>query len=147
MPGTNVWSMVFVIGVFAVAIGMASALINMWRRYVTHVKVALEKKVVTPSWVGPALTTLMDVGVLALAATLGWNAMVNVTTSRSDYQSPSEVQEQKKVLESQLPSNEQLDAARTEQKQRAQVKPHKEALDSFDESMAKEAEKIKQRNK
>ena len=76
-----------------------------------------------------------------------WNAMVNATTSRSDYKAPAEIQDLKKIQESQLPSPEDLDKTRAEQKQRAQSKPHKEALDSYDESMKREEEKIKQRNK
>jgi len=45
-----------------------------------------------------------------------------------------------------VPSSEELNKARAEQKETQQVKPHKEALDSFDESMKREAEKIRQRS-
>ena len=147
MPGTNVWSVVFVLFALVVAALISGPLINMWRRFFVDYSKAIEKDVRTPSGVGPTVVTILIVGIFILAVTLGWNAMVNVTTSRSDYKAPAEIQEQKKVQESQLPSSEDLDKTRAEQKERAQSKPHKEALDSYDESMKREAEKIKQRNK
>ena len=147
MPGTNIWSVVFWIAAIVVAVGIASPLINMWRRYVQVAAKAIEKDVPIPPWVGPTVTTVVAIGVYILVATLGWNAMNNITTSRSEYQSSAEIQEQKKVQESQLPSTEELDAARDAQKERAQTKPHQKALESFDESMGREADKIRQRNK
>jgi hypothetical protein len=91
--------------------------------------------------------TALTIGGYILVATLGWNAMNNITTSRSEYQSSAEIQEQKKVQDSQLPIDYELDAARDAQRERAQVKPHQKALESYDDSMTREAEKIRQRNK
>lgn len=147
MPGTNVWSVVFWIVALVLAAGLVQQLIVLWRRYVKDVKRALEKEVRTPSWVGPAVVTIFGIGAFALITTLGWNAIVNATTSTTvKYVNPAAAQEQKKVLESQLPSQEEIDQARAKQKERQQVRPHKEALDSFDESMKREAEKIRQRS-
>ena len=146
MPGTNVWSVVFWIVALVVAFVAINLLYNMWTRYVEDLNKAIEKEAKTPSWLGPVVTTVLTVGIFALAITLGWNAMVNATTSRSDYKAPAEVQDLKKVQESQLPGPEDLDKTRAEQKKRAQSNPHKEALNSFDESMKREEEKIHQRN-
>lgn len=147
MPGTNVWSVVFIVGALIVAVFLLPPLINMWRRYVRNATKAFQKDVEPPSWSGPLLVTVAVVGIYVVAVTLGWNAMVNVTTSTSiKYVNPAAAQEQKKVLESQLPNSEELGQVRVEQKDRQQVKPHKEALDSFDESMKREADKIRQRS-
>lgn len=147
MPGTNIWSVVFCFVTALVALVIVVPLISMWRRWFKHVDVALEKNVPAPSPVGPGFVTILTVGIFIVAVTLGWNAMVNVTTSTSNYINPAEAQEHKKVQESQLPSNEELDKTRDEQRQRQQVSPHKKAIDSFDESMKREEERIKQRNK
>jgi hypothetical protein len=122
-------------------------LVVMWAGYIKDIETAVKKEVKTPSWVGPGVTTIFTIGVFALATTLGWNAMVNLTTSTTvKYVNPAAAQEQKNVSESQLPTSQELDQVRTEQKERQQVNPHKEALDSFDESMKLEAEKIRQRS-
>lgn len=147
MPGTNVWSMVFVIVALMVAIAITASVVRMWHRYLTAVGWSYKKLTSShPPWSGPTTVTIIAIGTYILAATLGWNAMVNVTTSRSNYKVPAEIQEQKKVQESQLPSAEELDQTRAEQKLRGQTKPHKETLDSFDESMKREEEKIRQRS-
>ena len=147
MPGTNIWGAVFCIGAIVVAVLVVSPLINMWRRYFADVVTAIQKKVKEPSWVGPTITTVLCIGVYAVVATLGWNAMVNATATSSDYKPPAEVQEQKRIQDSQLPASPALDASRADQKARQQDKPYKEALTSYDEAMAKEAEKIKQRTR
>lgn len=146
MPGTNVWSVIFVCAALIVAIVILAPLINMWRRYVADVKDAFAKKSKQPSWVGPMAVSCLACGAFVVSLTLGWNAMVNETTSRSNYKAPAEIQEQKKVQEAQTPSVEEMDAARAEHKQRAQSKPHKDALDTFDDAMKREEEKIKQRS-
>ena len=147
MPGTNVWSVVFWIITLMVAVVITHYLIVMWAGYIKDVKTAVKKEVKAPSWVVPVQVTVFAVGVFALTITLGWNAMVNATTSTTVKNvNPSAVQEQKKVLESQLPTSQEFDQVRAEQKERQRVNPHKEALDSFDESMKLEAEKIRQRS-
>jgi hypothetical protein len=147
MPGTNVWSVVFTVAAAIIMVLLIAPMVNMWRRYVRNADKAIEKGVEPPSWTGPAVMTIAAIGIYALAVTLGWNAMTNTTTSTEVRQkNPAAVQEQKKVQESQVPSSKELNKARTEQKDVQQVKPHKEALDSFDESMKREAEKIRQRS-
>ena len=79
-------------------------------------------------------------------ATLGGNGIVQQTANSSDYKNPAEVREHKKIQGSELPSSPALDEARAELKTRQQDKPHQQAIESFDEKMAKEAEKIRQRN-
>jgi hypothetical protein len=146
MPGTNVWSVCFYVAAIVVAVLGASVLLSMWNRFAKDAEKAIEKNVRPPSWAGPAVVTVLVVGVYLVAVTLGWNAMVNVTTSNSTYTAPAEVQEHKQVQESKLPTNDEMDAARSVQKTRAQDNPHQKALDSFDEKMRRAEEESKRHN-
>lgn len=147
MPGTNVGSIIFVIVVLIVSALIVKWLADMWLKYAKDVANAIGGKASIPSWVGPTIKTIIVIGVYVLVLTLGWNMMVNVTTSTNvKHINQSAAQEQKKVLESQLPTTEELGQARDEQKDRQQTKPHVKALNTFDEKMKAEAEKIKRRS-
>ena len=147
MTGTNVWSAVFVFCALAALALLLQPLTSMWRRYFHFATVAIETKAQPPSWTGPLVTTILAVGVYAMAVTLGWNAMVNATTSTEvRYVDPQAVEEQKAVVESQLPSPDELDQARALQKERQQTRSHEEALSAFDKAMEQEAKKIRQRS-
>jgi predicted PurR-regulated permease PerM len=146
MPSNIPYSAFFVLVLVVVAILIAWPTFNMWRRFTKRVTEAIEKNVEPPSPVGAAVTTVLVVGGFILLSTMGWSQIATHTTNSSDYKNPAEVREQKKVQESELPSSPALDAARAEQKARQQDKPHQQAISSFDDAMAKEAEKIRQRN-
>lgn len=140
------WSIVFGCVSLALVVVALNHLIAMWTKFVKEARQADSGNLVSaPSWVGPAVKSILIIGVLLLALSLGWNAMVGVTSSRSNYKSSAEVQEHKVVRESQLPSAKELRATSAELKERSQS-VHKEALASFDESMKRQAEKIKLRS-
>lgn len=92
------------------------------------------------------IKTIVVVAILIVALTLAWNAKQSITTTMSTYETPAETREQKRVRESILPEQSEMDATRTEQKEKAETKPHQDALDSFDKNMEEEAKKIRQRS-
>ncbi len=144
--GTTVYSVLFFAVAIIVLILAVLYLIRVWRPAVNNIRTATrENKLVSPIVI-QLIKTIVTIVVLIVVLTLGWNVMRSITTTMSDYKSPAEISEQKKIQEGQLPEKEVLDKVRTEQKERADVKPHKDAFKSFDESMKGEAEKIKQRS-
>lgn len=144
--GTTVWGPLFVIGVLVALILVAYVLTNMWRKFATNVEKADRVGGPAPSWTNPVIVTVVVLGLYVVGLTLGWNVLQDVTTNISTYKSPAEVAEEKRVKEAQLPTKEEMDKTRQELKERAEVKPHQTAIESFDEKMKREAEKIKQRS-
>jgi hypothetical protein len=146
MPGTNVYSVLFYVGAFIAFVVGVNYLMNLWRSFTVSTQNATSKNEPMPSWVPPTIKTALVAGVMIVVFNLGWNMMQSVTTHSSNYQNPAEVAEKKKVQESKLPSTEEINATRINQRQRSEIKPHKDALDSFDKSMQEEAEKIQKRS-
>lgn len=145
MTGNSVWSVIFTLVVSIAVLFVASRLVAAWYRFAQKVNASNEAGGPFPPVVGLLAATIATIGIFILVVTLGWNAMVRTTTTMSTYKSPAETQEQQKVMESKMPTAEELDQARDDQKQR-QVKTHKEALDAFDQAAEREAKKIKQRS-
>ena len=146
MPSNLPYSVFFVIGLLVIAAVIAWPMFNMWRRFLKRFDDGVGKNIVFPSPTGPTIITILVVGGFILLATIGWNAIVSQTANSSDYKNPAEAREQKKIQEYELPSSPALDEVRAEQKARQQDRPHQKALSSFDDEMAKEAEKIRLRN-
>ena len=144
--GTTVWSPLFVIGAIVALVLLAALLIHVWSIFFRKVKEAVGANVSMPSWVTPVILTVLLTGGFAVGLTVAWNAMQDVTTSASSYQSKAEADHHRKTMDSNLPSNEQLDKAKATAKDRAEVQPHLKALDDFDAKMAAEAEKIRKRS-
>lgn len=144
--GTNVWSPLFIAAALVVAVMGIWALIMLWRGYSKRWREADEHGTTYPSPVGPAILTIVIGVVYIVLLTLGWNVLQDVTTTMSAYRNPAETQEQKKVQEAEMPSREEMDQAKAEQRERSQAKPHEAALDNFDAHMQQEAEKIKKRS-
>lgn len=142
----NMWGVVFILGAIVALLVLAHWLTNVWKRYWRDLLVAEEKKAQFPSWLKPTLLTVISLGIYCIALPIGWQAMVSLTTTRSDYQTPAQIQEQKNTLGSNVPTDEELDQVREKQKQRQQADPHKKALSAFDEAMEAEAKKIKERS-
>ncbi len=144
--GTVIYSVLFFAVAIIVLILVTLYLIKVWRAVIENIRTAIRENKSVPSIATPLIKTVVVCVLFIVVLTLAWNAMRSITTTISDYKSPAEISEQKKVQEGQLPEKEVLDKVRTEQKERADVKPHKDAFKSFDESMKGEAEKIKQRS-
>ncbi|OGY52215.1 MAG: hypothetical protein A2951_01225 [Candidatus Buchananbacteria bacterium RIFCSPLOWO2_01_FULL_56_15] len=146
--GTNVYGVLFGAAVLIFAILIMVVLVRLWSRYYREAEQALKKKefVPAPNVAGPIIVTVLAVTSFIVITTLAWNFLQTLTTNMSTYQSPDEVTEQEAVQESQLPPPEQLNQTRQEQKERAQVQPHRQALSDYDAAMEREAQKIKQRN-
>lgn len=144
--GTNVYGPLFVGAALVVLALIGWLAYGFWRQYFTRMNEANKKGTTHPSIVNPIILTLLIGTISVVLLTLGWNAIQDVTTNSSGYTNPAEIQEQKKVNETQLPTKEEMDQTRTDLKQRAEVKPHEKAIDSFNEKMRHEAEVIRQRN-
>ena len=95
---------------------------------------------------GHTILILVIGTVYVVSMTLLWNILQSVTTNSSTYKSAAELREQKQVSEAQLPTKDEIDQNRLDLKQRAEVKPHENALDSFDEKMRQVDEKIRNRS-
>jgi len=146
MPGTSIYSVLFYAGMLVVLVIAVNYLVGVWRNFGKGVQKTLDESKSAPSWVTPVIKTVLVVTVLIVIFNVGWNVKQSATTHSSKYTNPAETAEKKEVKESQLPSVQEMDRTRVEQKQRSEVKPHKDALDSFDENMKKEAEKIRKRS-
>ena len=117
-----------------------------WRDYVRMVTKSEESRKPIPNALKQVIASLVLIAIYAGLISAGWQMLVRETASISDYKAPAETTEQKMVRESVPPTADELDAARTMQKERTQTKPHEEALDSFDATMEREAQKIKERS-
>jgi uncharacterized iron-regulated membrane protein len=153
MPGTNVWGPLFVIAGLIFLVVVIKVLIGIWTRYATLVektqKMAQDTPQVlfpTPSWVPPTISTILIVGGFIVICTLGWNAVMGITSNVSTYENPAEVELNKKIRQSKPPTKQEVDAAKEELKQRADEQPHQAAISSFDKAMEAEAAKIRQRS-
>jgi hypothetical protein len=136
--GTNIYSIVFNGGALIGGILVFVYLTKIWKPLLQGEKV--------PSVVAPMIKTTLVCTLFIVVLTLAWNIKQSVTTTTSvDYKRPAEIAEQKKVMESQIPTPEELSSVRSSQKEKEE-KRHEAAVDSFDEKMKKEAEKTKQRN-
>lgn len=145
-PGTNVYSVVFILVALIVAVLAINWLYKLWLEYSKRAQTANENSKPLPNVVAPVIATLVVVTIYICVVTLGWSALQGFTTNMSHYVNPHEAAEQKAVDESTAPTKDEMDQTRAEQKVRAQEKPHQEALSSFDEAMKREADKIRQRN-
>ena len=136
----------FWIGMIVVAVFVLWFLIALWKKFIKDFQRATEADKAPPAWTRPVILTVLAIGAFSLASALVWNAMQSVTTNASTYTSKAEADYRQQVMESNLPSNEQLDQAKANMKNRAEVQAHQKALDDFDAKMAVEAAKIKQRS-
>jgi predicted negative regulator of RcsB-dependent stress response len=146
MPGTSVYSVLFYAGMLIVLVIAVNYLVGVWRNFGKGVQKASDDNTSVPTWVTPVVKTVLVVTALIVVFNVGWNIKQSATTHSSKYVNPAETAEKKEVQESQPPSVQEMDAARAEQKRRSEMKPHKDALDSFDENMKQEAEKIRKRS-
>jgi hypothetical protein len=146
MPGTSLYSTLLIAGAIIVAALLVAYLIKVWTKFDKAFQAANYEGKDLPPWTSPVVTTII-VGVALIAlVTLAWNLKQGVTTNMSDYKSPAEIAEQKKILEAKPQTVEEADKMRSDQKDRAEIKPHASALESFDAKMKQEAEKIKRRS-
>ena len=144
--GTSVFGMIYITVAVVVAILGAWFLVSLWLKYLKAINLATENRQSLPNPIGQIIVSVISVSAYLIVVTLGWSVLQSATGNMSQYQSPAEIAEQKAVSESQLPSNDQLDATAAEQKQRAQVKPHEEALSDYEAAMERQAQKIKERS-
>jgi len=146
MPGTSVYSVVFYAGVCIAGLFAGNYLYGVWKTFITGFQKARDESTSVPLWIIPTIQTIVVVTVFVVFYNLGWNVMQGLTTHSSHYENPAEVAGQKVLQESVLPGSDALDSTRMEQKYRSEVKPHEDALKSFDASMQQEAQKIQERN-
>jgi len=145
MPGTNVYSVIYYAGAAILLLILVAYLVKVWRGFSKDLDESMEKQTKAPSWVPPSIKTILAITFFIVVATFGWNALQGVTTNASDYQNPAEQAEKKEVMESKPPSQEEMDKVRSSQKRNEEA-AHSDALSSFEESMQKEADKIKKRS-
>lgn len=147
-PGTSIYSTLFYVAALIMVILAGMYLAKMWQSVLrSRTQVIVKDGEVIKSFAKPVFKTIGAVTALFLALIIAWNLKQMFTASRSNYLSPAEITEQQKVQEAKMPGREECDKARAEQKERAEIRPHKNILNAFDEDMKKEAEIIKQRNK
>jgi hypothetical protein len=148
MPGTNVWGPLFVIVSLIGVVLVIKILSHIWHGYLSAWECSEDSDgiVPPPSWVSPTIATICVVGGLVVCMTLGWNAVMGVTSNLSSYENPAEVEARKKTQQSKAPTKDEMDAAKDDLKARSDEKPHATALSSFDKAMQDEAEKIRQRS-
>lgn len=144
LPGTNIYSILFYASTCIVLVIGIRYMVNMWQNFFVSYTASDNDKPV--SWIPPVIKSILTVVAIVVAFNLGWNILQSVTTHSSDYKNPSEATEKMEVQKSKLPTDESLDVIKLEQKRRSEIKPHEDALNSFDESMKKEAEKIQNRS-
>lgn len=148
MPGVNIWGMVFATGAFTVAVFLVKKLIKRWKFFALELAEAKEKGSQAPDCLPPTIATVVLVSMYFIVVTVGWSAMVKVTAKdSSSYVLPAQAEEQERLLKSVSPTREEISAARDEQRDQQFVRPHQKAVDSFDETLKREAEKIKDRNR
>jgi hypothetical protein len=147
MVGTTVYSTIYYGLAVVIVLMSIRSIYRVWKPYVVTVDQALENNIQAPSLFNPIVKTVAIFVALIVILVLGWNLKQRYATGLSTYQTPAEQSEQKKVEESQLPTQQQMDQKRAEQKEKTDVKPQKDAIDSFNQDMQKEADKIKERNK
>lgn len=139
-------SPLFFIGSLVLLLLIAAALIPMWKSFFNKLAQVERGSGDYPSWVGPAITTVVIVGLTTVGLCYGWNVMHSMTSNSSNYKSTEETSYRHQALESKMPSNEQLEKNRADVKERFETRPHQKVLDDFDAKMKIEAEKIKQRS-
>lgn len=145
-PGTSIYSTLFYIFALVIVILAGMYLAKMWQSVLRpQTQVIAKDGEVIKFFAKPVFKTIVIIAVLSLALIIVWNLKQMLTASRSNYLSPAEITEQQKVQEAKMPEREECDKARAEQKERAEIRPHKNVLNAFDEDMNKEAEIIKQR--
>lgn len=146
MLGTSIYSVLFYGGALIILALVAKYLFGTWRSFYMGVRNTLDNDKQMPSWITPFAKTVLAVVGLIIFFTFGWNIKQSFTTHSSKYENPSETAEKKEVQDSQLPNNQELDRTRAEQKQRSEVNPHNNVLDTFDKHMEQEHEKIQKRS-
>ena len=139
--GTNVYGPLFIGAAVILLCCNIWTVCSIWKKYVKRLNSGDKPSVLVPS-----VFTIVFVTVYLSVLTLGWNSIQSVTTNSSTYKSAAELREQKQVSEAQLPTKDEMDQNRLDIKQRADVKPHENALDSFDEKMRQVDEKIRNRS-
>lgn len=149
--GTSVWGPLFVTGASVALVGVLWVLYGMWAAWVRRYRLTEDAResgvqLSRPRPIVPVVVTVISIGLTVTVLTLGWNAIQSVTTNSSTYQSPEETEALNKALKTSFPEKADLDHGKQELRDRAEVRPYQRALKSFDESMAEEAEKIRQRS-
>lgn len=137
--GTTIYSPIFIALAISGFLLLSVPLYSMWFKYIFREKIALYATVVRLVLTLIVLTFYMGL------VTLAWNVKQDVTTNTSDYVSPAEKEEQKRVSETKSTTKDEINQKREEQK-KVENQSHEKSLDSFDEAMKKEAEKIKERS-
>lgn len=146
IENTMVSGPLFVTGAVVVFVVLGKLVWSMWARVDERLDQAKQKLTEPrPGLIAPILVTLVVASVYIVAVTLGWTFLQRKTTTMSNYQSPAERAEQKMVQETTPPTADEIEAKREAQKNEEE-KTHEEARAAFDESMEREAEKIRQRS-
>jgi hypothetical protein len=143
MEGTTLYSTIYYGVATLVVLFAIWSLFKVWRP--VSLKIGIDNTARTLT--SPIIKTIAIVIILMIVLVLGWNTKQHFTSTLSTYQSPEEQAEQKKIEESRLPTQEEMDKKRAEQREKTDIKPQEDAFKSFDEQMKKEADKIKERNK
>ena len=145
--GTTLYSTIYYGAAVVVVLLAVRWLTSVWKHYsqLTNDDMSDNRALSMPANKPIVKTVAIVVGLIVVLVG-GWNIKQSLTTNISTYQNPAELSDQKKVEESQLPTQEQMDQKRVEQKEKQDIKPQKDAFDSFDEQMKQEAQKIRDRN-
>lgn len=94
----------------------------------------------------PQITkTLAIIGVYVIGIATAWSLLQKNTTTMSHYKSQAEITEQKAVKDTPTPNKSEL-IAKQENQEKESEKSHQEALSSYDQSMAQEEQKIRERS-
>ncbi len=139
----------FVLAASVTGILLFSLVWSGWRRYLERIDKAVHNFTNTArplSPVLPTIGTLVLVITYIVGVTTSWSILQKKTTSISTYQNPAELAQQEKVLSTIPPTEKEMAEKRSEQKKESETKPHEEAQSAFDQSMKREAEKIRQRS-
>ena len=144
--GTSVYSVLFYAGALLLICVAGSYLAKMlWRAYVV-LEACTKEDVPLLLLLVPIAKTIVVAVVVTVALTLAWNVKQSFTTSMSRYRSPAEISEAERGKNVTPPTKEELDNALLEQRKRSEIDPHERALQSFEERMREEAEKIRRRS-
>ena len=144
--GTSVYSVLFYAGALLLVTAAACYALRVLYWGFAALEACTERDVPLSLLLVPLAKIIVVVAVVIVGLTLAWNVKQSFTTSMSQYRSPAEISEAEREKNVTPPTKEELDNARMEQRERSEIAPHERALQSFQERMREEAEKIRRRS-
>ena len=148
MVGTGVWSILFWLAAIISTIIISVVCYQMFEDgYKKSVMAQLEKRPSRWIFAKTLIKIISLIVLLIISLTVGYNMMQSVTTNSSDYKNQNELKEQKRVSETVAPTTATADANKKALDNRAEVKKHEEAVETFEQKMKRETDKINERNK